>query len=147
MLYCSVFQGFSIMLYCVHPQDIYSSEDIHSVRNTLCSTWSLCVTAGVRFRIRIKRLQNHNNWISTCAVRYLWLFCSGHKLPVQKLSTWIDWPRQHHDNPVGADYTSAFGSLSVLTRWRKKSVSDGAANPPRMEKKGCLEKKRAVSSA
>lgn len=42
------------------------------------------------------------------------------KTACSKLSICINWPRQHHDNPVGADFTGALGSLSVLTRWRKK---------------------------
>lgn len=37
-----------------------------------------------------------------------------------QLSICINWPCQHHDNPVGADFTGALRSLSVLTRWHKK---------------------------
>lgn len=133
LLYYTVLQYISrYFYYVIHPPCTDCSENILGVRNTFCLTWALCVTADVRYGIRLDWLQNHNNWISTCAVCYLWLFVSGHKLPVQKLSTWVSWSSQHHDNPVGADYTGAFRSLSELTRWRKKSVSDGAANPPWM---------------
>lgn len=126
---------------------VYSSENIHGVSNTLCSTWSLCVTAGVRFGVTIDCLQNHNNWISTCAAHYLWLVCPGPELPVQKLSAWIAWPHQHHDNPVGADYTSAFGSLLMLTRWRKNVIFWCCCKSTTKEKKGsqqCLELFRPV---
>lgn len=154
LMYCDMFQSIAIIfiftiiiIFVMQPLYTDCSESILSVRTYFCSTWALCVTADVKYGIRLNCLQDHKNWISTYAVCYLWLFTSGNKLPVQKLSTLVGWPCQHHDNPVGAD-CSIQVHLGLCQCWQgdvksqflmELQIHDGC--------KKVVQKIRAVSTA